>query len=414
MASSLRCVARFRQHMVGPSEETSELCGCTERHRGLTQTYGTFQEYYEGIHLSDRSSSDISWIGSMQSFLVVIVGVIAGPLFDMGWLKPCLFIGCFLVVFGMVRVTCRIFDQWVLTGFSTDDALIVQGVLAGVSSTRSRGGLWWWNALHTCHCTGHDTVYDQKADRCRPSIVRVQYWYVTIATVLTKWLTSRPGGIIYPIMFRNIQPSAGFGWAVRAIGFVILGTLCGALLILGRHKQPKPTNRRRFKTLFAFSALKEPRFLAFTASLFFIFLGFYIPLFYVPLYAQYSLKTTEDLAYNLVAVVNAGSFLGRILPFLVKGLPPVYNLTFWTAASAILLFCWIAIHNIAGFIVWTVLYGFASGVIISASPSVVAHKTLCPDLANVGSRLGLSWAFAALGILIVSVASRSSYINQSH
>jgi hypothetical protein len=68
----------------------------------LTQTYGIFQEYYEGIHLSGRSSSDISWIGSMQSFLVVIVGVVAGPLFDTGWLKPCLFIGSFLIVFGMV------------------------------------------------------------------------------------------------------------------------------------------------------------------------------------------------------------------------------------------------------------------------------------------------------------------------
>jgi hypothetical protein len=206
-------------------------------------------------------------------------------------------------------------------------------------------------------------------------------------------------------MFRNIQPQAGFGWAVRAIAFVILGTLCAALVILGRHEQPRPAKRRTFKTLFAFAALKEPRFLAFTVSLFFIFLGFYIPLFYVPLYAQYALETSEDLAYNLVAIVNAGSFFGRILPFLVVGLPPVYNLAFWTAVSAVLLFCWIAIHNVAGFIVWTVLYGFASGVVISASPSVVAHKTLCPDITYIGSRLGLSWAFAAAGILIVSQPS---------
>jgi hypothetical protein len=208
-------------------------------------------------------------------------------------------------------------------------------------------------------------------------------------------------------MFRNIQPNAGFGWGVRAIAFVMLGTLLVALVILGRHKQPKSAKRRTFKTLFAFSALKEPRFLAFTISLFFIFLGFYIPLFYIPLYAHYSLRMSDDLAYNLVAIVNAGSFFGRVLPFLVEGLPPVYNLTFWTAASALLLFCWIAIRNVAGFIVWTVLYGFASGVIISASPSVVAHKTLCPDLAQIGSRLGLSWAFAALGILIVSQTSFS-------
>jgi hypothetical protein len=214
-------------------------------------------------------------------------------------------------------------------------------------------------------------------------------------------MNNDPGGIIYPLMFRTIQPTAGFSWAVRAIAFVMLGTLILALVILGRHAQPRPTTQRTFATLFAFPALQEPRFLAFTVALLFIFLGFYIPLFYIPLYAQYSLRTSDDLAYNLVAIVNAGSFLGRILPFLVKGLPPVYNLTFWTAVSALLLFAWIAIYNVAGFVVWTVLYGFASGVIISASPSVVAHRTLCPDLAQIGSRLGLSWAFAAVGILIV-------------
>jgi hypothetical protein len=44
----------------------------------------------------------------MQSFLVVIIGVIAGPLFDIGLLKPCLFMGSVFIVFGMVRL--RIWD----------------------------------------------------------------------------------------------------------------------------------------------------------------------------------------------------------------------------------------------------------------------------------------------------------------
>lgn len=103
-----------------------------------------------------------------------------------------------------------------------------------------------------------------------------------------------------------------------------------------------------------------------------------------------------------MAVVNAGSFFGRIVPFLIKGIQPIYNLGFWTASSAVLLLAWLGIHNMPGFIVWVVFYGFASGVIISACPSAVAHKTLCPDITSVGARLGLSWASAAIGILIVS------------
>lgn len=309
----------------------------------------------------------------MQSFLVVMVGVFAGPLFDMGWLKPLLFAGSILLVFGMM-MTSLCTEYW--------QAFLAQGLVTGFG-----GGLIYIPA---------------------------------VALVTTQFTTRRPiavglassgssiGGIIYPLMFRHIQPQAGFGWAVRAMGFVMLGTLALSLAILGRHKQVIPAKKRTFATLFDFRALKEPRFLAFTISLFFVFLGFYIPLFYIPLYSQFNLRTSNDLAYNLVAVVNAGSFLGRILPFFIKKIPPIFNLTFWTCASAILLFCWLGVHNIAGFIVWVVLYGFASGVIISACPSAVAHKTLCPDLSMVGSRLGISWASAAIGILIVSISCSQS------
>lgn len=37
----------------------------------------------------------------MQAFLLVIVGIVAGPLFDMGYLRHLMFLGCILVVFGL-------------------------------------------------------------------------------------------------------------------------------------------------------------------------------------------------------------------------------------------------------------------------------------------------------------------------
>lgn len=82
-------------------------------------------------------------------------------------------------------------------------------------------------------------------------------------------------------MFRNIQKSQGFGWAVRAMAFVMLGTFAIALAILARHKPATPPKKRKFSTLFDFKAMKEPAFLCFCVGLFCIFLGFYIPLFYM-------------------------------------------------------------------------------------------------------------------------------------
>lgn len=49
---------------------------------GLSNSFGTFEEYYMRHQLSTESPSDISWIGSIQSFLQFFTGMLGGPLFD--------------------------------------------------------------------------------------------------------------------------------------------------------------------------------------------------------------------------------------------------------------------------------------------------------------------------------------------
>lgn len=49
---------------------------------GLSNSFGTFEEYYLKHQLSDQSPSAISWIGSLQSFLQFFAGMLSGPLFD--------------------------------------------------------------------------------------------------------------------------------------------------------------------------------------------------------------------------------------------------------------------------------------------------------------------------------------------
>jgi hypothetical protein len=65
-------------------------------------TYGAFQEYYQTVLLPNESPSSISWVGSIQATLIVMVGVVTGPLVDSGYLRPLIISGSFLIVVGMM------------------------------------------------------------------------------------------------------------------------------------------------------------------------------------------------------------------------------------------------------------------------------------------------------------------------
>ncbi|RDW72745.1 uncharacterized protein DSM5745_07917 [Aspergillus mulundensis] len=72
---------------------------------GLISTYGAFQEFYQTVLLPNESPSSISWVGSIQATLVVMVGIVSGPLVDLGYLRPLIISGSFLVVFGMMMTS---------------------------------------------------------------------------------------------------------------------------------------------------------------------------------------------------------------------------------------------------------------------------------------------------------------------
>lgn len=92
---------------------------------GIVNSYGVYQKYYETGLLSSTSNSNISWIGSAQGGLLLIVSVIAGPLCDMGYLRPIVYIGTFLTILGMMMTSfCRSYWQ----------VFIAQGFLVGAGS----------------------------------------------------------------------------------------------------------------------------------------------------------------------------------------------------------------------------------------------------------------------------------------
>ena len=64
-----------------------------------------YQTYYETGSLFASTSSNISWIGSIQAFLLLLVGVLTGPIYDAGYFRTLIFVGSILVVLGHMMLS---------------------------------------------------------------------------------------------------------------------------------------------------------------------------------------------------------------------------------------------------------------------------------------------------------------------
>ena len=82
---------------------------------GIINAFGAYQTYYASGELFSASSSSISWIGSIETCLLLVTGFVSGPFFDRGGLRILLITGCFLIVFGhMMLSICDTYWQVVL------------------------------------------------------------------------------------------------------------------------------------------------------------------------------------------------------------------------------------------------------------------------------------------------------------
>ncbi len=330
-------------------------------YRGIVNSFGVYQTYYESVLLAhSHSPSQISWIGSIQAFLLVVIGVITGPIFDKGYLRSLLLVGSFLTFFGLLMTSiCKTYWQ----------LMLAQGVCVGLGS----GCLFV------------------------PSIAVVATYFTTKRALATGIAVggSSLGGIIYPITFHRLQPIIGFGWATRVISFISLALLLIAIAVMKSRLPPKPG-----RSLFQPSALKNIPFTLVSFGLSIGFIGLYVPMFYIQTYALTRQITSDtDYAFYLLSILNAGSFFGRILPnFLADKIGALNMLVPCTIAAGVLCLGWIAINNLAGITVFAVLYGFFAGAYVSLVPPVIVDLT--PEMSVVGTWMGMSLFIAAFGLLI--------------
>ncbi len=207
------------------------------------------------------------------------------------------------------------------------------------------------------------------------------------------------GGVLFPVIFIRLQPRIGFPWTIRVLGFLQLACCMVALPLLFLEKAALKVKNPR--SLIHWDALKEFGFCSYGISNFLMFMAYFIPLFYVPFFAIETLGTSKELGFYLLAVVNAASAFGRVGSALMsQRLGASRLLLAAVVTSSILLFGWMGVTTLAGFVVFCVLFGLVSGVLISANPVVVAHPAVSPTPSVIGTRLGMLWFATSLGVLV--------------
>ncbi|WFD00411.1 hypothetical protein MYAM1_003160 [Malassezia yamatoensis] len=328
---------------------------------GVVNAFGVYQTFYERDFLASEGASRISWIGSVQACILMVSGVITGPLFDLGYYRSLLVAGTILSVFAVMMTSiCK--EYW--------QVMLAQAVCMGIG-----------NGCLFVPCVGILSTY----------FSRKRSLAVGMASS-----GSSLGAVIYSIVFHRLVDRIGFGNATRVIGYMMLGML--VITTICMKTRFTPTEKRDFLALDAF---REPPFVYFCLAVFFGFLGLYIPFYYISAYAIDKVGVNSNLGFYLVPILNAGSIGGRLLPnYTADIFGPLNVMIPFTAACLVLAFAWLGINNAAGLIVFAVLYGFCSGTYVSMPPSTVASLT--KDMHHVGSRIGTCFLGGGIGILVGS------------
>lgn len=202
------------------------------------------------------------------------------------------------------------------------------------------------------------------------------------------------GGIVIPIaVSKMLNDSAlGFGWSVRIIGFVMLPMLAFSCITVRSRLPPRTTN------FFIPTAFKDATFVCLIASIFFMFLGMFTPLFYLPTYAV-TRGMDAVLASYMLAILNAASTFGRIIPgILADKFGRLNMLSVAGIVNGVVIFCMNKAENNASLIVYSVVFGFTSGMIISGA---AAAFSICEkDARDIGTYMGMGMAVSSLAALI--------------
>ncbi|KAF4546938.1 Aspyridones efflux protein-like protein 1 [Elsinoe fawcettii] len=366
---------------------------------GLPSSFGVYFAYYQlptslpSLSSQGNSPSQISWIGTTQASLTLLVGIVSGPLFDKGH-------------FYKVVIPASLFLglSFVFLSFCTKywSILLIQGILQGVCS-----GMLYIPSI---------------------SVVRNHFANDKRGTALGLVTAGAPiGGMLYPIIFRFLLQRHGFAWSTRIVGFISLGTLALACLLMKFTGQKNQSATRPINVISLKAMMRSPPYLSFLAAGFLLFCAMLVP--YV-LCATYSVNVVDgiptsvfygeqeaaanvdippsriadvgkvrDRAFYTVVIVNGANLFGRIIPAALTdlGWPAEILLGTSTVLMGSLGLAWIPAKSRGSYTAFLVLYGFCSGTLSTLPP--IALPPLCPEPSLYSTSLGIVYLCAGFGVL---------------
>ena len=202
------------------------------------------------------------------------------------------------------------------------------------------------------------------------------------------------GGVIYPIIVAQLQPRIGFAWTARVLGFILLATSIVPTVLMKSRAPPRPP-----RGLFDRAALRDVPYMLLNLGFLFGFMGMYIVLYYIQLFALARTTISSILADYLLVIINGSSILGRLVPgYYADRVGAINVLTTVVLASTILTFCLLAIRNTAGVVVFSALYGLAIGAFMGLPTAGIV--SLSADKSKIGTRLGMTLTFVGFGVLV--------------
>jgi MFS family permease len=339
-------------------------------------SYGVFQTYY--VSTLHKTRSDIAWVGSIAVFLLFFTGIVSGRLTDAGYYRYVTGTGAFLVVMGTF-MTSLSETYW--------QVLLAQGVCTGLGNG--------------CLLTPMSTLVTTYFKRRLPLVTGIAA------------CGSVTGGLIYPSMVRTLLPSIGFGWTLRAIGFIQLGTFAVALVCGKPKKAPRKSGplldlsvfrETPFNLLLVGSFLVGRHYVSLLPTFLTVlqaFLGVFFPFFFLSSYAREERGMSYTESLNLTLVLNGIGFAGRLLPSLIArycGTMNVYSTFIF--CSALCMYTWIPVHSTPGLYAWTTFYSLSVGGVQSLSLAIV--PIIISDTSKMGASFGIVFASIGIGALLGS------------
>ncbi|KAL5323467.1 hypothetical protein ACEPPN_008004 [Leptodophora sp. 'Broadleaf-Isolate-01'] len=302
---------------------------------GWINCIGVFQEYYQVHLLTGYSSSTVSWIPSLEVFMMFFGGPVFGKVFDNYGPRWLLLGGTFFHIFGLM-----------MTSLSTQyyQFILAQGICSALGASAifyaamSSVGTWFFKNRATA--------------------------FGTMAS------GSSLGGVILPIMVSKLVPKIGFPWTMRAVAFTMFGMLIFANFTVKSRLTPQP---KKLDLMTFVHPLKEPAFTLLCVASFLFFFGTFLPFNYIIL-----------------------QIFGRILPGIIADRVGRFNVMIITTAfsAIVVLALWLPSSGNIPIIIFCVLYGFSSGAFVSMGPSLIAQISPIREL---GTRTGTFFLFVAVG-----------------